>query len=135
MTADTAVLFGAVTATLVSALTVVLAFMRPAMRWARAQLGGAAASYADHLCTGIWLSAVGAMVIAIVSMLWLATGITVTSFATMAWVFIGGGYFLHFTAWRASFQGTPQQTTQWRWFFILLTLGTGAAVTFFLLIG
>lgn len=103
MTTDTAVLLGAIAATFVSALTVLGAFLRPTLRYLYARLSAQRPSFPDRLCAGIWTSAAGATVICMVGTVRLLTGNLFAGVAVIAWVGICAGYFLHFTAWRASF--------------------------------
>lgn len=105
MNTQSAFFFGVVFASFISALTVSLAFLRPMIRYAHARLTRERVVYADRLCAGIWTSAVGAVLISVVSMVRLAGGELLIGTACVAWVFIAGGYFLHFTAWRASMIG------------------------------
>lgn len=135
MTEAAAIQFGTVVATGLSALTVILAFLRPATRYFRCVARGGFCPYGDGLCAGIWLSAVGASVLAASAMVRLTTGIVFPLVAALGWAIIGAGYFLHFIAWRSSFRGDVPggEFFHFRWLFILLTLGTGSGVTAYLL--
>lgn len=135
MTEGSAIQFGTVVATGLSAVTVILAFLRPALRYFETLARGGFPSYGDHLCGGIWLSAVGATILAVFACVRLATGIALPLVAAVGWAMIGAGYFLHFTAWRSSFRGDIPGGIwgHWRLLFIFLTLGTGAGVTAFFL--
>lgn len=128
MTSEQAVLFGAITATFVSATTVALAFLRPTLRWLHAKLSAQRPSFPDRLCAGIWTSAIGAMIVCAVGCWRLATGDLLAWIATVAWIGVGGGYFLHFTAWRASFNDNGEPGFGLKWAGVLALIWAVAAV-------
>ena len=107
MSDDVAVLFGVIVMTFLAAAMVVAAFLRPTVRFVRSRIERHQPTFPDRLCAGIWLSALGAMAISAVSLarIILDQPLILTGFAVVAWLGIASGYFLHFTAWRASFVG------------------------------
>lgn len=129
-----ALLIGTISATMASAGSVVLAFLRPALRFTMARLEGRAPTFSDHLCAGIWSCAFGTLIITAVGIIRLVTGNIVALPAAVAWCFIGGGYFLHFTAWRASFLGETS-SFQWRWASALCGVGVAAGFFSWIILG
>lgn len=127
MISDPAVIIGVVVAAFISALTVSLAFFRPMLRYIHDRLSRRHGEFSDRLCAGIWTSAVGASVISVVSMIRLTTGVFFVGLAIVAWVFIGGGYFLHFTAWRASMIG-KHDGFAYRWAAVLVGIAAVAGL-------
>jgi hypothetical protein len=126
MQIEAAAFSGVILATFVSAVSVSLAFMRPTLRWVSDRLRGEIGRYSDRLCVGIWMSANGAILAAASGIYKLLTTHPLFLVSALAWVMIGLGYFMHFTAWRMSFMevepGFPL-----RWAAILGAIATAGA--------
>lgn len=123
------VAFGLLVATLVSSLSVFFAFTRQTVRYVRARAAGELGRYSDRLCAGIWTSAAGAALACFSGLFRMTTGTTLYWLSAVAWLLVGLGYFMHFTAWRLSFMDVEAGFSI-RWAVILVAVAVSASGLF-----
>lgn len=127
MTREVAALIGGIVSAFVSAITVILAFARPALRFALARWRGSFISVSDQLMAGIWLSTLGAAVIMALGLVRLLFDIFLPGVLVLPWIMVATGYVLIFAAWRSSYLGKKDRFLV-PWLVALLAIGGVAAL-------
>lgn len=127
MTREVAALIGGIVSAFVSAITVILAFARPALRFALARWAGTFVSVSDQLMAGIWLSTLGAAIIMALGILRLVLDIFLPGVLVFPWIMVATGYVMIFAAWRSSYLGKKDRFLV-PWLVALLMIGGVAAL-------
>lgn len=127
MPPDLAALIGGIIIAIVSTASVIMACSRPLVRWAHAKLAGRFVSMSDQLLAGIWVIAIGGLVLAVLSFVRLTTGKFWPIAALGAWSIFGYGHVVIFTAWRASYMA-KKDASLIPWIYGLLCIGAVSAL-------